>query len=95
MNVLYRARRNPYRVFQFPENNPVWKEYLQNKLPLMIVFGDYFVYRDTTSYPGRILYIRDVEINSNTDLDLAIAQGILKRGNVQKTDHTFLGKCGL
>ena len=50
-------------------DDPIWKEYLNSELPIMIVPGDHFFFLDTIEKYGKEVTIRDVTINSMEDLD--------------------------
>ena len=76
---------------QIPENNPVWKEYFESELPILIVFGDYFLYTDT-QIPERLRYVRDFQMNSADDLEQFLSENDSFLTHISPTEHTFLGK---
>jgi hypothetical protein len=72
-------------------NNPFWADYLGGKNPIMIVFGDYYLYRDR-QLPDRIRFVRDFRINSKAELEQFLLDNKLEREKILETEHTFLGK---
>ncbi len=73
------------------KNNPVWSDYFNSKLPTLIVFGDYYLYRDT-QFSGISRYIRDFRINSPVDLEQFIFENDEYKDDILITKHTLLGK---
>jgi hypothetical protein len=57
------------RITTLDKNDPIWGEYIQSKLPILIVPGDHFVYNMYFDKFDRIIGVRDVLINSNGDFD--------------------------
>jgi hypothetical protein len=76
---------------QIPKTNPVWEDYFESDLPILIVFGDYFLYTDT-QIPERLRYVRDFQINSPDDLEQFLSANDSFLNHIGTTEHTFLGK---
>ncbi len=72
-------------------NNPVWREYLNDDLPTLIVLGDYFLYVDTY-LNDRNRYVRDFRINSPEDFEQFLANHPSYKKYVFNTEHSLLGK---
>jgi len=90
---VYFLRKNKLKIFvenSIEKNNPVWKDYFNSELPILIVLGDYFLYKDTL-FSKRPRYIRDVRINSQEDLEKFLNNNSYKN-QIILTKHTFLGK---
>jgi len=51
------------------KNDPIWGEYLQSQLPILIVPGDHFVYNMYWDKFDRVIGVRDVLINSSEEFD--------------------------
>ncbi|GAB4374921.1 MAG: hypothetical protein Kow0042_19900 [Calditrichia bacterium] len=62
--------RNQLKQYQVidPED-PIWKEFIQSELPIMVVPGDHIFYTEYSQRFGRELTIRDYTINSLQELD--------------------------
>jgi hypothetical protein len=73
------------------KNNPVWEDYFKSKLPILIVLGDYFLYKDSF-IPNRTRYIRDFRINSPVDLEQFLTDSSSYKEYIIETEHTLLGK---
>jgi hypothetical protein len=73
------------------KDNLVWSDYFKSNLPILIVFGDYFLYRDTR-VPEITRYIRDFRINSHADLEQFLSENKEYQEEIITTEHTFLGK---
>ena len=76
---------------QIKRDNPFWIEYIESELPTLIVFGDYFMYKDR-QIPNRNRYIRDYEINTPHDLDQFLNDNTSYKDHIIATGHTYLGK---
>jgi hypothetical protein len=83
------------RIFQkhppyyISTDNPIWKDLLSNNQKTLIVLGDYFVFSmpfDT----ARHSYIRDIEINSEQDLEAFISEHPSYQNKIAQTYHTYL-----
>lgn len=48
--------------------DPIWKDYLQSNLPILIAVGDHFFFNEYTDSYENLLAIRDGKINSIEDL---------------------------
>lgn len=82
---------------QFPESkltaSPVWKDLLTSKEPVMVVIGDYYLYKAENVFGiDRHLYIRDFNINSDTDFVKNVSNFEIDNEIVRKSNHTLLGK---
>ncbi len=76
-------------ISEIPKNTSIWKEILTNQKKTLIVMGDYYFF----SMPykeGRQSYIRDVEINSNSDLDQFINENPEIGAKASKTYTAYL-----
>ena len=73
------------------KDNLVWSDYFKSNLPTLIVFGDYYLYRDTR-IPEITRYIRDFRINSRNDLEQFLSENKEYQEEIITTEHTFLGK---
>ncbi len=71
--------------------NPVWGDFLSSDLPVLIVFGDYYLYKDTT-IPQQTRYVRDYQINSDQDFQQFLSSNGEQREGFSETSHTLLGK---
>lgn len=49
------------------KNDPIWKEYLQSSLPILITVGDHFFFDDTNNKYKTSINVRDPRINSIED----------------------------
>lgn len=72
-------------------NNPLWNDYLNGERPVLIVFGDYYLYKDTT-IPQQTRYVRDYQINSDQDFQQFLSSNGEQREGFSETSHTLLGK---
>lgn len=59
------ARLHRYHVIN--KNDPVWKEYLQSELPVLIVVGDHFFFNEYSEKYNSQIAIRHPRINSIED----------------------------
>lgn len=69
----------------------VWNDFANSKLPNLIVFGDFFIFKDISDELPK--YIRDFRINSSLDLDTLNETNT--RSNYVDTELTFLGKSSI
>ena len=72
-----------------PGNDLVWQEILTAEKKTLVVMGDYYFF----SFPfseDRKSYIRDVEINSNSDLELFIKSNPNLKDKIKPIYHTYL-----
>lgn len=73
----------------FTDNNNVWNEFLADEEPVLLVIGDFFIFKDTSQSIQK--YIRDYRINSPEELHTYN----IKNEEFQKyseTEITFIGK---
>lgn len=74
-------------------NNPLWSNMFSDDNPIMVVLGDYYLYKGENLFGiDRHLYIRDFNINSNSDYEEELNNAEIKNGTIKKTNHTLLGK---
>jgi len=73
-------------------NNPIWSDFIKSDLPTMIVIGDYYVFQEPISKKDRERFIRDVEINSDKDLERYLEQNPGEKDKISKTNTTYLGE---
>lgn len=59
-------RLNRYAIVD--KADPIWKDYLQSELPILIAVGDHFFFNEYTDSYENLLAIRDGKINSIEDL---------------------------
>lgn len=59
-------RLNRYAIVD--KADPIWKDYLQSDLPILIAVGDHFFFNEYTDTYENLLAIRDGKINSIEDL---------------------------
>lgn len=70
-----KAINNKYNIYpHINKNNKIWKEFLSNELPPLIVLGDHFTFQEVNEQYQRIRTIRDTQINSNSDLQAFITE---------------------
>jgi hypothetical protein len=69
----------------------VWRDFIETDLPLLIVIGDYYLFKDM-EYPDRVRYLRDVRINSDRELDLFLQGNPDKSERYNITKHSLIGK---
>jgi hypothetical protein len=66
-NQSVKNQLNKFRIID--PDDFIWKEYLQSKLPILIVPGDHFLFNLYSKEFNREFGIRDVMINSKEDLE--------------------------
>jgi len=67
--------RNTIKSYQIVAiDDPLWQDYLQSKLPVMIVVGDHFFFSEYSEKYKSNIVIRHGKINSIEDLDALQAQ---------------------
>jgi len=83
-------------IFWFfkPENiisdsNPVWSEMFDSENKTMLVVGDYYFF-SRPLIEGRATFIRDVEINSDQDLEEFLVENPDFNGLLGKTFNTYI-----
>lgn len=65
-NVTLDQRIERYQIID--KSDPIWKDYLQSKLPILIAVGDHFFFTEYSQMYPNLLAIRDGKINSIDDL---------------------------
>jgi hypothetical protein len=71
----------------------IWNEYINDDKPILLVFGDYYLYEDLAE--PRIRYIRDFKVNSDEDFQNLLLEDSEAEENYRLTEHTLLGKFAL
>lgn len=85
-------RRSKSEFAYIPDNDPIWSSFIKTDLPTLVVLGDYYLYKEYTP-SWRLRYIRDIQINSDKDMQGWLDQGESDNNNtIMQTSHTFLGK---
>ncbi|MBN2281110.1 MAG: hypothetical protein JXQ65_11055 [Candidatus Marinimicrobia bacterium] len=87
--VLINLQFGVHNITQVKNNDAVWSEIFHSKQKTLIVLGDYYFF----SYPykeGRHSYIRDVEINSDSDLENFIKENPEYKGTAIKNYNAYL-----
>ena len=69
----------------------LWVDLFENKKPILLVFGDYYLFRDESA-PVGFRYIRYFQINSDKDFNKMLPD---TADNYITTGHTFIGKFSL
>ena len=82
---------SPSSKAEISASDPVWGDFLNSDLPVLIVFGDYYLYKDTT-IPQQTRYVRDYQINSDQDFQQFLSSNGEQREGFSETSHTLLGK---
>jgi hypothetical protein len=72
-----------------PSKDAIWNDILTSEKKTLIVLGDYYFFSMPFS-KGRQSYIRDIEINSSSDLKDFIAANPLFKNKISQTYHTYL-----
>lgn len=70
-----------------------WLGISNSEFPILLVFGDYYVLKDSTS--SRNNYVRDILINSYDDYERLAREGNIDNDKFVKTEITYLGKFAL
>ena len=71
----------------------IWNEYLNSDKPVLLVFGDYYLYEDRALPTAR--YVRDFRVNSPEDFQEFLLQEPRFKDVYKATTHTLLGKFAL
>jgi hypothetical protein len=71
-------------------DSKIWAEYINDEKPILVVFGDYYLYMDMTL--PRVRYVRDFQINSDQDFNEFILENEQFTSTYRATPHTLLGK---
>jgi len=72
---------------QIDLQDPIWREFIQSGLPIMIVPGDHIFYTEYSEKSGRELTIRDYTINSLAELESLKA--VLPQSNIRRSDEPY------
>ncbi len=75
----------------YVENSPIWNDFLNSKLPTLLVIGDYFVYQRPYKSEESELFIRNVEINSKADFEKYLEENSDLKAKYIYTPLTYLG----
>ncbi|MBI9071490.1 MAG: helix-turn-helix domain-containing protein [Melioribacteraceae bacterium] len=75
------------------ENSVPWSDIINSEFPVLLVIGDYYVLKDSTS--ERNNYVRDIFINSYSDFERLAKEGEIEKNKFVQTEITFLGKFAL
>jgi hypothetical protein len=59
-------------------DDPIWKEYLQSKMPILIVLGDHFFFNEYSEKYHTLITIRDPKVNSIEDYRALYPKSILE-----------------
>jgi hypothetical protein len=51
------------------KNDPIWTEYLQSELPVLVIVGDHFFFNELGERYEQVIAIRDGKVNSFDDLE--------------------------
>lgn len=91
VDILF-LRFNPNsRMVNNKYSRSIWKDFMSNEVPLAIVVGDYYLFKDTT-FSDRARFLRDVRINSENDFDEFLLDYPELSKTFERTKHTFMGK---
>ena len=71
----------------------MWNEYLLDSRPILLVFGDYYLYEDRSLIRSR--YVRDYQINSLEDFHDLLSENPELASVYLASNHTLLGKFAL
>lgn len=69
----------------------IWSDFLQSDLPTLIVIGDYYFTHEPREFNNRERFIRDVEINSDSNLSDYLEHHPEDKSRLQETPLTYLG----
>jgi len=70
LGIYYQSLRkklNSYHIIE--KNDPIWKEYLQSEIPILIVIGDHFFFNTYSDKYQYSISIRHGKINSPEELE--------------------------
>jgi hypothetical protein len=71
-------------------NSIIWNDYIYDVKPILLVFGDYYLYEDLAL--NRIRYVRDFQINSAEDFEEFVSDHPELSKTYRSTSHTLFGK---
>ncbi len=69
---------------------PVWAEFLDDDLPLLVVVGDYFIFAELDEYGMVRRLVREFDVNSGDDLDDLFVNEPELLANYMDLDLTYL-----
>lgn len=72
---------------QIDLEDPIWREFIQSDLPIMIVPGDHIFYTEYSEKIGRELTIRDYTINSLAELESL--KTVLPQSKIRRSDEPY------
>jgi len=87
--IVFIFKSDIYRETGKFKKSKTWSGFLDKKVPALIVVGDYYLFRDTLP-TGREGFLRDLRINSDTDLEKHIEYHPEMKNTIQKTRNSFL-----
>ena len=76
-----------------PVTSIIWQDYINDDKPILLVFGDYYLYEDLAL--ARVRYVRDFQINSAEDFEELVSDHPEFAKTYRLTSHTLLGKFAL
>ena len=92
-NLVFFNRNQLNEINYITKDVSVWSEFLSDETPVLIVIGDYYLYRIEDLFDNEShFYVRDYTINTDTDLENFVQEIESKSEIVKKTNHTLLGK---
>lgn len=74
---------------KIPKTDIIWEDILSSEKKTLLVMGDYYFFSHAYA-PGRKSYIRDVEINSDADLNKLVEVNPNLKNNVKPIYHSYL-----
>lgn len=94
--IVYLLSNRPasYLAFKQLNDHPIWEDFLKPGKPILIVVGDYFVFRMQLDNEGTRSYIRDIRINSGNDLNDYLKNKPDHKAKITNTNLTFMNKYG-
>ena len=79
-------------IYFVKKDNPIWSDFLDSKLPTLVVIGNYYFYKNIDKKKGIETFIRNIIINSNKDLADYIEKDPQKNVNLSQSQITYLGQ---
>ena len=76
------------------ERNPIWNDFLRSNLPILLVLGDYYVFKEPFQKHHRDRFYRDAQINSDQDLIDYLNRHPEEKADIQRSPLRYLGKDG-
>jgi len=77
-------------IHDYSTNSHMWNAYIHDDKPLLLVFGDYYLYEDRALNRSR--YVRDYLVNSLDDFQALVSGNPGLAYVYQASNHTLLGK---